>query len=204
MTSSRPREQGDGMAMDHIRAASDARTPPPGSSPRLETVEIGDTKWKRLTEKANQAYTQGDIPLARAAYEDALTEAEQLFDAALLDGGSLPVPVIYNVSCHNLAELEARQGNPEAAEVYFRKAYDRLLATARSPASPLPLRMACVQHLKHALVLLAQHLQARQAPDEVMAEIVSKAHETAFSVFRIAKHAELADAQCPHCPITPS
>ncbi|WP_266065046.1 hypothetical protein [Brucella intermedia] len=187
--------------MAYSRPSGAALAAIPCRPPHLVGLDGGDRKWKRLTEQANQAYAQGDIGLARATYEDALTEAERLFDAAQLTSHALPVPVIFNISCHNLAELENRNGKADAAESYFRKAFDHLLIAARSPSSPLSLRLACMQHLKHALAMLVQHLQATNAPNEAVDEIISLVRETAFAVFRVAQHAALADAECPHCPI---
>ena len=191
--------------MAHVASPGAAGAAPSSNPRRLVVIDGGDQHWKRLTERANQLYTQGNISLARTVYIDALAEAERLFDAAIDQPGGLPVAVIYNVSCHNLAELAERTGDIRAAEIFYRKAYDRLLDTARSPTTPLATRIACVQHLKQALAVLVRHLRvAKASSPETIELIVFKARETAYSVFRIASHAKQADADCPHCPIIPS
>lgn len=189
------------MAMDLSLAADAAMTKSPS---QVSVLTGGDRRWKRLTERGNEAYAQGDIPLAQAFYEDALIEADRLFDAALSSIGSLPVPVIYNVSCHNLAELSERSGNRKNAEAFYQKAYDRLLDAAQSPTVPLGLRVSCVQHLKHALAVLVQHLRTSGGPEDRIGDVISRAHNTAYSIYRIAQHEMQADADCPHCPISVS
>ena len=189
------------MAMDHSPAAHAALAKSPS---QVAVLDNGDRRWKRLTERGNEAYAQGDIPLARAYYADALTEADRLFDAALSSMGSLPVPVIYNISCHNLAELFERSGSGKDAEAHYQKAYDRLLETAQSPTVPLGLRVSCVQHLKHALAVLVQHLRSSGGPEDRIGDVISRAHNTAYSIYRIAQHEMQADAECPHCLISVS
>lgn len=188
-----------------------AHTPPPEASvdaslrpPGLAVIHGGDRRWKTLTETANHIYAQGEIPLARTAYLDALEEAEQLFAAALVQSCRFPAPVIYNVSCHNLAELAERAGNSREAEDFYRKAYERLFAAARSPSTPLQMRIACVQHLKQALAVLVQHLQIHGDDQDQIDATVRGAFHLACDVFRIARHAEQADNNCPHCPIVSS
>lgn len=171
-------------------------------SPMVKAAaRIGDRRWKRLTEQGNEAYAQGDVPLAQAFYEDALTEAERLFEAAIGGEGSLPVPVIYNIACHNLAELFERSGDRNRAQACFMKAYERLLHAAQSPAAPIGLRVSCVQHLKHALAVLVQHLRSNGGPEDLIGDVINRAHNTAYSIYRIAQHEMQADAECPHCPI---
>ncbi|MGV2066850.1 hypothetical protein [Agrobacterium sp. 22-226-1] len=167
-------------------------------------IDGGDRYWKRLTERANMAYSQGEISLARGIYGDALAEGERLFTAALEKPCHYPAPVIYNVSCHNLAELENGEGNQQEAEGLYRRAYERLLEAARSSSSPMAMRVACVQHLKQALAALAHHLRSRGRDDGVIDRAVQEAYGTAFAVFRAARHAEQAGDDCPHCPIIPS
>ena len=81
--------------MDHTPAIG--AVPATSQAPRLTVLDTGDRRWKRLIEQANAAYPQGDIPLARAAYDDALTEAEKLFETAISRSASFPAPVIYNI-----------------------------------------------------------------------------------------------------------
>ncbi|WP_315838223.1 hypothetical protein [Bradyrhizobium prioriisuperbiae] len=172
-------------------------------SAALSRARTGDdTTWRRTTEAANAAYATGDLRHAIDLYREALDEAERLFAAASFS--SVPVPVIYNISCHNLAEIVERSGDEGAAEDFLVRAYDKLLASAASPETPLPLRLDCVRHLKHALAQLVQHLRRRAAPDARIARYVDTAKTTAFAVFHAAKHAEIADLNCDHCAVRPS
>lgn len=163
-----------------------------------------DANWRRITEAANATYATSDLGRARDLYRDALDEAERLFARAWVGGTSVPVPVIYNISCHNLAEIAERCGDKAAAEGFLVRAYDKLLASAASPETPLALRLDCTRHLKHALTLIVQHLQRRGAPDAEVANYVDRAKTTAFAVFHAAKHAEVADLNCGHCAVRPS
>ncbi|MDX3928948.1 MAG: hypothetical protein QHC90_24490 [Shinella sp.] len=182
-----------------------AAQPAPSSRPHgLVAIDGGDQRWKKLTEQANMAYARGDISLARSGYEAALAEAERLFEAAMERPGRFPAPVIYNVSCQNLAELENRHGDRSKAEAFYRKACDQLHDAARSPATSLAMRVACVQHLKPALAALAQHLQVHGAGEDALEEVIHRTYETALAVFRVARHAEHAGDDCPYCPIVPS
>lgn len=160
--------------------------------------------WKRLTEQANFAYAQGDMPLALAIYEEALTEAEKLIDAQLGESETIPVPVMYNISCHNLAELFERSGEIRKAEHYYQLAYDRLMRAAQTPATTLPMRISCLQHLKHALAVLVRHLEQQGDPDRRIGSLISEAHQVAYTVFQVAQHASQADETCSPCTITQS
>ncbi|MCK9550335.1 hypothetical protein [Aquamicrobium sp.] len=192
------------MAISDL-STGDSRSPAksPGSLPH-PALSGSDRRGKRLTDQGNEAYAQGDISLALAAYTDALTEAERLFDAVAGDRGSVPVPVIFNISCHNLAELFERSGETAKAEACYQMAYDRLLETARCPSGPLELRIVCAQHLKHALAMLVQHLHRHGAADDRIGAIISKAHHAVYAVYQVAEHAAQADDSCAHCNVTRS
>jgi len=116
----------------------------------------------------------------------------------------VPAPIIYNVSCHNLAELCERAGDKAAAESFYLRAYDRLLAAAQSPSTPIRMRVFCVQHLKHALAVLAQHLRIEQANEDRIGALAGNVHKAAYSVFWVTSHAERAEMNCDHCPVIPS
>ena len=159
---------------------------------------VGDRRWKQRTKQANRAYAQGDMALALAAYTDALTEAQRLFDCADTDHDMASVPVIFNISCHNLAELFERSGDMSKAEACYQMACDRLLAAARSASEPLALRIGCAQHLRHALAMLVQHLHRHGAGDDRIGAIVSAAHHAVYCVYQLARHAEQAAGGCAH------
>lgn len=189
------------MAVRHSTAAS-----PAGLHRRLpqEVAAEGDQAWKGLTEKANRAFSQNDAATARTLYLEALSEAETLFDAAVHGQCSLPVAVIFNISCHNIAELEERQENQTTAATFFKKAYARLSEAAGSPETPLPLRLDCAQHLKHALGVLIQHHRKVGTAAHDIDAVISEARGIALRVFHVARHAKIADASCTHCKIRTS
>lgn len=188
--------------MDHFTTQGvAAATPGPGRG-KSAPGQTDDRHWKALTERANHAYAGGDPALARTLYAEALVEAERLFEAAHSKADGLPAPVIYNISCHNLAEIALESGDSDAAHGFYRQAYDRLLGSARSPATPLKLRIACIQHLKHALAVLVRHMQAHDAPRESLELTIGQAQDVAFSVFQVAQHAQQAGQDCAHCPIS--
>lgn len=189
------------MAISDL-SAGDSGSPTSYCAPTTPSVRhTSDRRWKKLTAQANAAYAQGDIPLALATYTDALTEANHLFDTAIADNDAIPVPVIFNISCHNLAELFEKSEEMAKAESYYQMAYDRLLTAARCPSGMLEGRISCTQHLKHALAMFVQHLHRQGGCDERIGDIISRAHHVAYSVYQVAQHATQANDYCSHCSI---
>jgi hypothetical protein len=186
------------MAMDPVLSGGE---PLAGAAARLGPQPAADDRWKALTAEANAAFASGHLALARTTYMDALDEAERLFSLALEGRTSIPVPVIYNVSCHNLSEVARESGDKSAAECLLVRAYDKLLASAASPETPLQLRLDSTEHLKHALSLLVQELHRNGAPDDRVADYVERARKTALVVFHVARHAEIAGDGCTHCSV---
>lgn len=188
----------DGNSQSRVATASRL-----SAAPRQDAI-ADDAVWREATEAANAAYAAGDVPRALALYHQGIDEAERLFALASNNGTSVPIAVIYNISCHNLAEIAERSGDEAAAEGFLVRAYDKLLASAASPETALPLRLDCTRHLKHALALLVRHLHRRAAPDAEIASYVDQAKATAFAVFHAAKHAEIAHLNCDHRAVLPS
>ena len=85
-----------------------------------------------------------------------LAEAERLFRNAEIAGSSIPAATIYVISCHNLAEAARRTGEPEAAERWLLRAFERLAAAAESPATAFSLRLDCMRDLKFAFLNLVE------------------------------------------------
>ncbi|MGO3934281.1 hypothetical protein [Rhodopseudomonas pseudopalustris] len=160
---------------------------------------VDDDNWQRITEAANAAYVRNDLHRAHELYREALDEAEWLFARAWASGTSgmsVPVPVIYNISCHNLAEIAERSDSLADAECFLVRAYDKLLASAASAETPLALRLDCTRHLKHALAMLVQHLKRRRVSNAQIESYVDRAKTTALTVFHVAKKAQIADHYC--------
>ncbi|HTV20508.1 MAG TPA: tetratricopeptide repeat protein, partial [Polyangiaceae bacterium] len=119
-----------------------------------------DALWKALTQQGNAARANGDATAARALYEEALAEAERVFETArlaLMPDAAALAPVLYNISCANLAQQRQECGDADAAIAWLERAFDRLLhttegavscapsATPSACATPAPrtLRLAC-------------------------------------------------------------
>lgn len=160
-----------------------------------------DRHWRKLTQQANAFYKTGDMVSAQSLYHAALAEAERLFDQSAGAEMAASRPIIYNISCHNLAELALATADISDAEMHYRRAFEKLLEAARSPASPLCLRIACIQHLKHALTMLVQHLHVHNADGETVEAVICRAKDMALTVNRIAQaaaRASLAHHGPPH------
>jgi hypothetical protein len=163
-----------------------------GEVRRADPATAEDSVWRRLTALGNHACETEYYACARRFYDEALVEAERLFDRAAAGPVSVPVAVIYNVSCHNLADLMERSGDARGAEAFLQQAFEKLMLCARSPKAPLPLRLACARNLKPALAVFVAALARRQAPELQIAEVVERAKATALAVFHAAEHVELA------------
>lgn len=160
-----------------------------------------DTTWRLLISDANSAYRRDNTARARALYDDALAEAQMLYEAAYWADVEAPVAVLYVISCHNRADLARIEGDMERASIEAVNAYDRLVATAEDPMAPLALRKGAVQNLGKVLAYLAQ--LAKEAPEigGTLEAQVNRARHAAFAVFKIAEHSEHADATCGHCSV---
>lgn len=128
------------------------------SALRQALFDGADARFCELTTAANLAFERHDDDAASRLYEQALAEAECLFDAALAGGSPLIAPMAYTIACHNVAEARRRAGDRAAAHGLKRRAVEKLLGTAESPADPLALRVNCVRHLRHAFAFLGESL----------------------------------------------
>jgi len=185
------------MDANAVQIGVEGASPPPSADGRRAATI--DLRWRELTDSANRAYQTGDLQAGRRFYDEALKEAERLFDLAATGVDSFPAAVIYNVSCHNLAELLQRSDDPAGAEALLQQAFEKLTHGARSPETPLPLRIACVQNLQHALAVFVESLTRRGAAESQIAQVVERARTAAFAVFHAAKHLQLAQDARGHC-----
>lgn len=81
-------------------------------------------RWKRLILAGNRAFELGRIDHARAAYAEALFEAERL----LVDRSEINDAIAaYVTTRHNLADLFDSIDEPERAMCHLRAAHARLL-----------------------------------------------------------------------------
>ena len=128
-----------------------------------------DDVWKRLTLQANQAKAASDAESARSLYRAALAEAERVFGAAA--SGALPAaralaPMLYNISCHNLAQHLLDEGEEQVAIDLFERAFERLEAAILAPLE-LDWRISCARHLQVSTAALAEVLIGRGARERV-------------------------------------
>ena len=181
-----------------------ARTQPENLTMATATPILRDHRWLELTSAANQAFRTGAVEPARKLYTRGLDEAERLFSTLNPDDTAVPLPAIMNIACHNLAQLSAQDGNEAECRRLLILAFDRLISAARRPATPLALRIACVQHLKYTLSELAEHLAGQPAPEPPIGHYVLQLREVAAGVSHAAGHMERADdpRSCGHCDLT--
>lgn len=170
-----------------------------GLKPHLTQVPCGDQSWRLYTQLANEAFKAGDMSEAKEQYVHAFNEAETLFEAALITKCNYSAPMIYNISCHNCAAFVATSGEYEVALDYYFKAYNRLLTTAQAIDVLPKLRLACIQHLKIALIALVNHLAIGQNNEQKILALQQDAAHSALKVFYMLEHIHKADQDCPHC-----
>lgn len=122
-----------------------------------ENADRIEAQWWAATTAGNKALDQNDERAARHFYETALATSERLFEAAMKEASAcLLAPMTYNIAAHNLAELDRRNGNNEAAAHALKKGVTTLLTNAENPATPLALRVSCGRHLPRAIAYFDQ------------------------------------------------
>lgn len=156
-----------------------APVPQPTEPPGFVAEATGsDALWKALTQQGNAARAQGDAAAARALYEAALAEAERVFETAqgeLMPDAAALAPVLYNISCSNLAQHRRELGDAAGALAALERAFERLAQTAGDPpatsapdavtavtagatAAPRELRLSSAKHLQLAAAAFIEAL----------------------------------------------
>jgi hypothetical protein len=118
--------------------------------------------WRVLTLQGNLAFEREENVSARQLYEEALAEAENLFDAAALLGDAEAArfaPFVYGTSCNNVVALARRQRDPETAGIFLYRAVARFVGVAESTRAPLQLRARCLLHLDVAANALYRYFE---------------------------------------------
>lgn len=157
--------------------------------PKAPSVDDAlDAQFRELTEAGNLAFERHDHATASRLCNEALTEAERLFELAMTAGGSpvLLAPMVHNIACQNAAQARKRAGDGVGALALQVRALKRLVTTAESAASPITLRVNCVRHLKYALAFLAEDLTEREPDMDAIRALVARARLVAAEVMRIA------------------
>lgn len=168
-------------------------------SGELRVINGGDQNWQNYTKLANEAFKHGEIEQAQHYYSQAFGEAEILLNAAVAGEGRVTAPMLYNISCHNLAALEMWRNHRSEADYYYYKAYHQLLDIASNIDTLPNLRLACVQHLKFSLIALIEHLVTHQFDKEHIIQLKQDAARVALNVYQMAEHMLKAKQDCSHC-----
>ena len=98
---------------------------------------------------------------ARKLHVPALAEAERLFVSLTGGDSRAPADDAEHRLPHNLAQVAARDGDEPECRRWPVLAFDRLADAALQPATPLELRIVCIQHLKYTITELAEPWHAR-------------------------------------------
>src|SRR5690606_12651663 len=109
------------------------------------------------------ALEQGREARARPLYEEALSAASELLDAAALAGhpqAALVAPALFGISCNDIAELARRQGDVETEGIFRYRLVERFIEVTTSPRAPLTLRSRCLLHLRVASEALYRYFEA--------------------------------------------
>lgn len=122
--------------------------------------------WETITRESLIAEREGQSVLALAGYRRALSIARQLIDAPPAGRAEDCVAALV-VSCHNLADLHAAQGDLELAAEHLSRAHEALIAllldTQREPA----LQQAAIRHSRETHMALIGHV-SRHGPDPLI------------------------------------
>jgi len=118
--------------------------------------------WRGLTSQGRQAYEKGHDVRARQLYEEAMSEAEEVFSTATQTSNPEAVrlaPLLYCISCHNIVELARRQNDAETVGIFLYRAFSRLVSMAESEQTALELRSRCALHLNVAAGALVRYFE---------------------------------------------
>jgi hypothetical protein len=118
--------------------------------------------WRRLTLKGNLAIEEGHDIRARPYFEEALSEAEQMFEAAVLADDADAArfaPALYGMSCNVIVELARRQGDEVTVGIYLYRVTARLISVAESAQASFELRSRCLLHLAVASRALYRYFE---------------------------------------------
>lgn len=178
-----------------------AHTLPEDLSIAAATPILRDHRWQELTAAANQTFRDGAVAAAGKLYSRAFEEAERLFAMRIPEDTAVPLPVILNIACHNLAQFAAQAGDEAECRRLLIHTFERLIDAAQCPATPIRLRIGCMQSLKHTLAELAEHLDCHAASEAPIEMYIARLRETAAIVRHAAAHVERARNPrcCGHC-----
>jgi hypothetical protein len=133
-----------------------------GPTPERGSNAARFARWRAFTLNGNLAFEdRHDVP-ARQSYEAALSEAEEMFAAALLamDSDAARIaPLLYGISCNDIVELARRQGDEQTVGIYLYRNAARLIGIAEAAEAPFDLRARCLLHLEVASRALYRYFE---------------------------------------------
>ena len=122
-------------------------------------------RWKRLILTGNRSFELGRIDQARAAYAEALFEAERMLVEYTDINDAIAA---YVTTRHNLADLFDSIDEPERAMCHLRAAHARLLRLLDDAGSHPKQLLATLQHCRRTRAELLRYALAQgfDAADE--------------------------------------
>jgi hypothetical protein len=145
-------------------------------------------RWRAFTLSGNLAFEGGHDVRARESYEAALSEAEEMFEAAVLTNDSdaaCIAPVLHGISCNNVIELARRQDDELTVGIYLYRIAARLIGIAEAVEAALDLRLRCLLHLEVASHALYRHFE-KHGMWQAAQSYEGRANAATFSVRELA------------------
>ncbi|MGF6573869.1 hypothetical protein ABH945_005990 [Paraburkholderia sp. GAS333] len=118
--------------------------------------------WESITRESLIAEREGQIVLALAGYRRALSIARQLIDSPP-PGRAEDCVAALVVSCHNLADLHAGQGEPDLAAEHLSRVHEALIALLLDASRDPALQQAAVRHSRETHMALIGHVSRHGA-----------------------------------------
>lgn len=122
--------------------------------------------WETITRESLIAERDGQIVFALAGYRRALSIARQLIDTPP-PGRVEDCVAALVVSCHNLADLHAGQGDLDLAAGHLSRVHETLIALLLDTGRDPVLQQAAVRHSRETHMALIGHV-SRHGPDPLI------------------------------------
>ncbi|WP_321782537.1 DUF2753 family protein [Paraburkholderia sp. J94] len=131
------------------------------------------SRWEAVTREALAAARETGAMASLASHEEALSIAHQLLADPPPARAEACVAALV-VSCHNLADLHAEQGDADAAVRYRCEAHEALIALIADPACAAPLRQAALRQSRATHLALIAHV-ASHGPHPLVTAVLRRA-----------------------------
>jgi hypothetical protein len=125
-------------------------------------------QWEAITRESLVAERAGQTVLALAGYRRAVSIARQLIDTPL-PGRAEDCVAALVVSCHNLADLHAGQGDLDLAAEHLSRAHEALIALLLDSGRDPALQQAAIRHSRETHMALIAHV-SRHGPDPLITQ----------------------------------